>query len=275
MVLSFIEDSTTLSICLPESDKLKATEILNKYKLTLVDGLNPEEVTAVDARKFAALPDDKRQDLAKKRTLQQFRRLALSCRVISMQRFLCNEIRRLGGTAPTQRERQAARDRQDARQARREQPTAPQDDSGWTRVQRRRTNNILRRPTSRPATDGNATPLPAELPSEQERDWLDEFMNGDDCDNVHHAMDLIADAASSDVDPTGWQSDESDSGRPTSPQDPPTDHIEEITMADPRREASLSAAQPPIQKKARRSSSTGAILLNAIGAASSPAEPAQ
>jgi hypothetical protein len=233
--LNFVEDSNTLVIMVPEQEKDQISSGLTSYGLTVRDEMLPEQVAAIDGRRFAELPDDKRESLAKKRTAQHFRRLALKCPVRSLQRFLCGEIRRLGETAPTRRERNAAERLRRERAERRAQPET--DAEGFTRVTNRRRSkrNSGVRANQFGATDAEATFIwpPTKYPASvirpfrvDENDQADEDdrddENGrDDEDGMADESDRggeddrgdeddRADECNRSCDGSGWKSGEDD-----------------------------------------------------------------
>jgi hypothetical protein len=137
MQLVFLEDSNTLAMMLPEGDVQATLTVLQTCGVAARTDLPPEQIAAVDSAKLSHLPADKREALAAKRTAQHFRRLALQCPLRSMQKFLCEEITRLGQQAPSRREREAAERSRRAKQAEKQAAETPNED-GWTLVQRRK-----------------------------------------------------------------------------------------------------------------------------------------
>lgn len=293
LALSFLDDSTTLSICLPEHEKEQAIDVLNQYNLPFVSDEMPENITAIDARRFASLPDDKRIALAKKRTEQQFRRLALNCRVVSVQRFLCDEIRRMGGTAPTQRERQAARNRQDARQALRQLSQEDPDGQGWTTVHRRGRRNRGPRTHLSGGEQGNSEQN-SENRLEGDNVDMGDHLSGWESDGHEHLVAtisiqqqnqqesqqetaaMITDGHEPPVPITSIQQQNQQWNQQETATMITSQHEEEdTTMMDTRRESQSDMDQQSIQKRARLSTTSAQILIATIGAASAPAPSAQ
>jgi hypothetical protein len=168
LFLNFIEDSTTLSVMLPSADRDAAIIKLRSFGMTVTHDCQPEQVAALDARRFASMPEEQRIIAATKRTREHFRKLALNCPLRSLQRFLCAEVTRMGGTAPSRRERDAAERTRRERADRRREGTAETDAEGWTQVRRRRGTRRGRQGTQRgqPAH----TPHPTEQRSGDQRE---------------------------------------------------------------------------------------------------------
>jgi hypothetical protein len=150
LLLCFIDDSNTLSICLPESAKPHLLECLKNHGLTVRTDLNPEDMAFLDMPRFA-LPDDRRKECDKKRVLQQYQRLALGCPISDLPGFMSEEIKRMGGTLPTRRQ---------------------MEDASWTRiVYKKKRNKGLRRPQGRP-TGRNAEQTAHTAPATSRRRTL-------------------------------------------------------------------------------------------------------
>lgn len=138
--LTFLEDSNTLALMLPERDVQATLAVLKDKGVDVRTDLPPEQVAAIDSSKLARMPEDKRATLAAKRTAQHLRRLALQCPLKSLQKFMCSEITRMGQQAPTRREREAA-DRQRREKQAKHKAAAPPgtaDEDGWITPKRRK-----------------------------------------------------------------------------------------------------------------------------------------